>query len=337
MNSSSTKSASSLSGSATVSQNGGTAPGFVVGVDLGGSNLRIALADAHGTMVGRWRASTKETSSPQEVIGQIAQGVHDLLRQSSLSRDALSSIAAGAPGVTDSEAGIVVATSYLKGWTKVPFQHLLESAFRVPAAVENDVRLAAIGEHWTGAAQDIDDFVFLAIGTGIGAGIFSNGRLIRGPNFTAGEVGYMYVPGAPLEPPEHRAPGSLERAIGGEAIRQRWSDACKSDPQLSALCATDIFARAAAEDPLAKDVLEHSARLLAFAVYNISAVLNTSLFVLGGSIGASPHLLAATERVLDRYEVPVRPKLVPSSLGTDAQLMGAVRLALTTTEVRSKS
>src|SRR5246127_3694643 len=149
--------------------------GLVVGVDIGGSNLRVALADIQGNVLGRWSASTRETSSPEMVVAQIEEGVESLLEQSNSSRRSLWVIAAGVPGVTDPKAGVVLATSYLKGWKNVPFQHLLESAFGVPAAVENDVRVGALGEHWLGAARGLDDFVFLAIGTGIAAGIFANG------------------------------------------------------------------------------------------------------------------------------------------------------------------
>jgi glucokinase len=302
--------------------------GLVVGVDIGGSNLRVALADLQGNMLARWNTSTRATSSAEMVIAQIEQGVDSLLAECSSSRRSLVSVAAGAPGVTDSGAGIVLATSYLKGWKNVPLQDLLESALGVPATIENDVRMAALGEHWVGAARGVDDFVFLAIGTGIAAGIFANGKLIHGANWTAGEVGYMYVPGATEEPARHGAPGSLERAIGGGGIPQKWLEACKADRGSENLTATEIFARVSAGDRLAKSVLDHTAQLLAYAVYNISLVLNSSLFVLGGGIGVSIPLSDATERVLKQYEEPSRPKLVISSLGKDAQLMGAIRLAL---------
>jgi len=304
--------------------------GLVAGVDIGGSNLRVALADLHGNVLGRWNTSTKATSSPDMVIAQIEQGINCLLSQSSHSHRSLLSVAAGAPGVTDPQAGVVLATSYLKGWKNVSLRQLLESTLGVPAAVENDVRMAALGEHWMGAARRVDDFVFLAIGTGIAAGVFANGKLIHGSNWTAGEVGYMHVPLATQEPAKPGEPGALESILGGEAIRRQWSGTCVDNPKPESLTATEIFARASTGDPLAKRVLEHSAQLLAYAVYNISLVLNSSLFVLGGGIGVSVPLSDATKRILERYNEPSRPKLVISSLGTDAQLMGAIRLALTT-------
>jgi len=310
--------------------------GLVIGVDIGGSNLRVALADIQGNVLGKWSTSTKATSSPEVVVAQIEEGVDSLLEQSNSSRRSLLVIAAGAPGVTDPKAGVVLVTSYLKGWKNVPLQHLLESALGVPAAVENDVRMAAVGEHWLGAARGVDDFVFLAIGTGIAAGIFVNGKLVHGVNCTAGEVGYMYVPGAIEAPALPGAPGSLESAIGGDGIRQQWLKVCKANARSEALNPSEIFARASSRDLLAQSVLDRSAQLLAYAVYNISLVLNSSLFVLGGGVGINIPLRDATERILQQYKVPSCPKIVVSTLGTDAQLTGAIRLALTTAETHTK-
>jgi glucokinase len=310
--------------------------GLVVGVDIGGTNLRLALADLQGNVLGRWSASTIATSSPDQVILQIEQGIDFLLRQCSSSRRALLSVAAGVPGVTNPQLGVVLATSYLRGWKDVPFQHLLESALGVPASVENDVRTAAIGEHWKGEARGVQDFVFLAIGTGIAAGIFVNGKLVHGVNFAAGEIGYMYVPGGTEEPAGPASPGSLESAIGGDGVRQQWAKSCPADTVPQNLSATEIFTRASAGDCLAKNVLDRTARLLAYAVYNIGLVLNSSLFVLGGGLGVSGPLRAATERILQQYSEPSEPKLVISSLGADAQIMGAIRLAITTAKAHRK-
>jgi glucokinase len=311
-------------------------PGLVVGVDIGGTNLRVALADLQGNVLGRWSTSSKGTSSPDHVIAQIDQGIDSLLRQCPSSRSSLLSIAAGVPGVTNPKSGVVLATSYLRGWKDVPFQHLLESALGVPAALENDVRMAAIGEHWKGEARGVRDFVFLAIGTGIAAGIFANGKLLHGVNCAAGEVGYMYVPGGTEEPASPGAPGSLESAIGGEGVRQQWAKACRPEALPQNLPPTEIFARASAGDPLAKLVLDRTAQLLAYALYNMSLVLNSSLFVLGGGIGVSVALRAATECVLKRYTESSPPRLAISNLGTDAQLTGAIRLAMTTAKARNK-
>ena len=307
--------------------------GHVVGIDIGGSNLRIALADMKGTVLGRWSASTKRSSSPDMVMEQIRGGVIYLLRQASVPRRSLLAVAAGAPGVTNRDSGVVIATSYLKGWKNIPLRSLLESVFGVPAVVENDVRLGAIGEHWLGAARGLLNFVFLAIGTGIAMGIFVNGQLVHGTDWAAGEVGYMLVPGTSDAPVGQGEPGALECVIGGEGIRSQWLHSLngKRASSQSNLTATEIFDRAR-KDPRAKSVLDRTARMLATAVYNISLVLNSALFVLGGGVGVNIALRDATQRFLKRYNSPAPPKLALGGLGQDAQLMGAIRLALDTAE-----
>jgi glucokinase len=306
------------------------AGGHIVGVDIGGSNLRVALADTHGTVLGKWDASTKQTSSPAMVIQQIRQGVDHLFQAAAVPRDSLMAVAAGAPGITNADTGVVFATSYLRGWRNVPLANLLREALGAPTAVENDVKVAAIGENWLGAARGVRDFAFLALGTGIAAGIFVNGQLVHGKNWAAGEVGYMVVPGASETPAERGAPGALESAIGGEGVSLQWlrSRGRRRTSPAHNLTATEIFDEAHAGNSLAKGVLDRSSRMLAYAIYNISLVLDCQLFVLGGGVGMSVPLLEATRRILKQYKEPVQPRLALSSLGQNAQLMGTIKLAL---------
>jgi glucokinase len=264
------------------------------------------------------------------------EGVDLLLREASLPAGSLSAMAAGAPGITNADRGVVIATSYLMGWRDVPLRALLESEFGVPASVENDVNLAAIGEHSAGVAQGIGDFVFLAIGTGVGAGIVLNGQVHRGSIWTAGEIGYMLVPGTSEDPVELGKPGALEGIVGGEGIRLQWQSRWNED--LTTLPkdadATQIFDHALDGNSLAQEVLRLAGRTLAYAIYNMSLVLNSPLFVLGGSVGIHPALSDATRLVLDQRHAQVQPRLVCSLLGTDAQLMGAIFLAIETANKR---
>jgi glucokinase len=162
-----------------------------------------------------------------------------------------------------------------------------------------------------------------------------NGQLLHGPQWIAGEVGYLIVPGTPESPAGRAVPGSLESVIGGEGIRQIWRRICKNGQRN--LSATEIFGLAMTGDRLANRVLGQSARILGYAILNMSTVLNSSLFVLGGGVGMHKALLTTTRRVLQPYTQPSRPKVITSALGADAQLIGAVRLALDTVELRAVS
>jgi glucokinase len=308
----------------------------VVGVDIGGTSLRLALAGMDGRILFKWKAPTTGIRDPHVVVGIIHEGVADLLRQSGLPRGELRAIAVGAPGVTDVESGVVIATSYLMGWRNVPLRDLLEARLGIPAAIDNDVNLAALAESQMGAAQGTRDFVFIAVGTGIGAGIVLNGRLFHGMAWFAGEIGYMLVPGTTVKPLERGEPGALEAIVGGEGIKAHWQSLWSEEltPLPRELMATQIFDHALAGDALAQTVLDRSAQTLSYAIYNLSVVLNCPLFVLGGRIGLHPALSQATEELLAQRDKRVQPKLVRSALGPDAQLAGAICLALETAESR---
>lgn len=300
--------------------------GCVIGVDIGGTNLRLALASLSGAILGRWSRSTVGIREPQTIVHLIREGVDALLLEKSCSRSDLMAIAAGAPGITDSERGIVIATSYLMGWKDVPLRDLLERELHVPAFVDNDVNMAAFGEYSAGSASGVDDFVFLAIGTGVGAGILLNGEVFRGQGWLAGEIGYMLVPGTGVMIIEEDRPGALEEIVGGEGIRsqwqRRWSEAGTTLPQDAT--ATQIFDGALAGDAIAQELLGLVSRTLAYAIYNVSLVLNCPLFVFGGSVGLHPALLEATRTVLLQINARVQPRIAPSSLGAEAQLVGTV-------------
>lgn len=313
--------------------------GYVVGVDIGGTNMRLALADMTGVIQAKWGVSTAGIRDAQAVVGLICEGVEKLLQQTSISRSKLRAIAAGAPGVTNVDEGIVIATSYLLGWRDVPLRTLLESALGIPAAVDNDVNMAAIAESRIGAAKGTRDFVFVAVGTGIGAGIVLDGQIFHGMGWTAGEIGYMLVPGTPAEAVERGKPGALERLVGGEGIREQWQSLWHKDKtQLpKELTATQIFDHALTGDLLAQVILQKSAQTLAYAIYNISLIFNCPLFVLGGGVGMHPALCDAMQGVLDQRGARALPKLVHSTLGADAQLFGAICVALDIAEAKSVS
>ena len=306
-----------------------TQPTHLIGVDIGGTNLRVALANVKGEIVARVATTTTNVRGPLSVVERIRECAHRLLEDAQLSLEHVAAIGAGVPGLTDAENGVVIATSYLMGWRDVPLKAMLEEALDVPASVDNDVNLAALGESRFGAGRGLKDFVFLAIGTGLGAGIILNGELFQGSAWTAGEIGYMLVPGISEEPPALGEPGGLEGLVGGEGLRLRWqSQWSRQKTQLPPeLTATQIFNAAVAGDDLAIGLLDLAARTLAYVIFDITLILNAPLFVLGGSVGLHAALRDRTQTVLEMHARRLRPKLVLSALGGDAQLMGAIRLA----------
>ena len=302
----------------------------VIGADIGATNLRVAVADAGGRILTSRRTSVAGVQDPMRVIAAMRDLSCALLGELALTPASLRAVGAGVPGLTDTDRGIVIATSYLMGWSNVPLRAHLEEAFSVPAAVDNDVNVAALGESRAGVAQPVDDFVFIAIGTGIGSGIVINRRLVRGSTWKAGEIGYMLVPGVSPDPVDASSPGAFEALAGGQGIHDQWQSRWSAERTTlpRELKATEIFDHARAGDALAAEVLHDAARLVSYVIHNLSVMLNIPLVVLGGSVGLHPVLGDEVRRLLDERADDSLPRVVTSGLGDQAQMIGALHLAL---------
>lgn len=310
--------------------------GFVAGVDIGTSLVKIALADLDGNVVERDAFATHSQSTPDHVVSLIASGIHKLRVRQRIPAKRLLALAVGVPGITDVQKGTVLSAPILPRWHSVPLREVLGESVGVRATIENDVNLAALGEGRFGIARGVKNFVFLTVGTGIGAGIFINGHLYHGADWAAGEIGYLYVPGTEESPSAILNPGSLEDMIGAKAIERAWrnlggEDGKTDGPEAVLQEGGSILDLAENGHRVAERILKQTARILADAVTNISVVLNPSLVVLGGRVGSRPALFKATRQIIECNEV-CRPRLAVSTLATEATVLGAVQLGLNSAE-----
>jgi glucokinase len=313
--------------------------GYVAGVDIGGSRLRMMLADLNGTVMTQWSMQfTEKQRTPKAVCGLIRDGLKVMCEERGAPLKKVLHMTAGAPGITNVDSGVVLSAPNLCEWNNVPLRAMIEKETGVAALVENDTNLAAVGEHWRGSAEGMDNFIFLAMGTGVGAGIFLRGRLHHGARWSAGEIGYMGVSGARRGPLEVRSTGQLERAIGGEGIEREWlrllaRDRRANDAGLAKLRATEIFELAAEGDRLASEVVQYTAGTLAHCIADLALVLDPEAVILGGGVGSHAELCRATTKIVDRNDF-ARPRVRSSSLGTQAQLHGAIFLSLAASELQ---
>ena len=304
--------------------------GYLAAADVGGTRVRMMLAHRDGAQAALWDTHIPDgNKSPGGVVALLRTGLDAML--ATVPAAPLLHMTVGAPGITNAAAGVVLAAPNLPGWTDVPLRALLESNFGVPAAIDNDTNLAALGEFAAGAARGTDSFVFVAMGTGVGAGIVLNGKLHRGRNGSAGEIGYLPVASMQRQPLRLRGTGQLEDQIGGLGIERRWQHLLRSSGRgdaagLHALRAPEVFDLAEAGDPLAGEVLRWTAGLLADALCAVILVLDPAAIVLGGGVGSHRGLCAATSDALREHDFAL-PEMRSSALGTQAQLFGAVALS----------
>ena len=299
--------------------------GFVVGGDIGGSNVRVAASDLFGERICDLKQPTAKEGS-RAVGVQILEMVSDVIDRASTVHGRPLALGLSVPGIVDQSSGRVTSLAYNVA-PEGGFDPLevIRDRFDLPVLVENNVNVAAVGERWFGLARGVSTMVFIAIGAGIGMGIIIDDELVRGAHGAAGEIGYLPLVGDPFNP-RHRLHGGLEDEIGAAGIVAAFNDRRDSDdPQLSSV--HDVFDLAAAGNTAARSVVDHVASRLGTAIATVCAILDPELVVLGGGIGASPLLLRPA-RGSAAALVPITARIETSLLGEQAALQGAIAVAL---------
>jgi glucokinase len=305
--------------------------GCVIGMEVGQDFLRFLLTDLDGHELGRSRAELSwNASKPAAVCAQAGREVRNLLRKHKKTEDQLLGIVVGIPAIINVNEGIVFSLSALKEWSDVPFGSMLSRELKCQVIVENDTNLAAKGEYHRGAAQGEANFVFITIGKGVGAGIFLDGSIYRGSQWSAGEIGYLRIPHISRDFPKLHGYGRLEKVLGASGITRSWHASRKGgrrSPKVSS--ATEILDLAAAGNARAKKILLQRAAILSDVILDLALILNPSVILLGGEVGTHPRLLHEVKLLLkgDEFAV-VRVEL--SALGSSAILWGGIYMAMET-------
>ncbi len=324
-------------------------PHFVLAVDLGGTKLALAVVDEEGRIRARVTepVDLSSTKAPIEQICRLATALAPAAgtgRRVGTSRRrhvSWKAIGVAVPGLVR-RSGTVWAPN-LPGWERVPLARLLARRLGVPVVVESDRNAAVTGEAWRGAARGKSDVIALIVGTGIGAGIISGGRLVRGAHELSGCAGWMVL--AEDGKGKSRRFASLEAVAAGpgivravrEALRQGSRSTLSRLPR-EKLSAYDIAGDARQGDRLARQAFERAGKWLGFSVANLISVFDPEVVVLGGGLSGAADLYfdllqrTALERCQPLAARQVEIRL--SRLGNDANLLGAARLALDTAAAR---
>jgi predicted NBD/HSP70 family sugar kinase len=321
--------------------------GYVVGIDIGRSRIRVALADLEGEIRGRRevRNDVDGAAGPEPIVATATQLAHEVVAEAGLDWSRVVHIVVGTPGVFDQASNEVRYAGSLPGWGRTGVVDSLRRELGTELSVHNDANLAALGEYAFGAGRDCPLLVFLMVGTGIGAGIVVDGKLFAGANGAAGEVGYLpFAEGRELggsasqgattqdavSDPEsdsrepYSSRGMLDAATGGSAVTALATAAGMPAPGSP----KDVFDAARAGDRAALDAVRTEAARLAHAVAAIAAMLDPALVILGGGVGDNADLLLDPIYASLAELTPLRPPIAPSALGGDAVLFGAIATAL---------
>ncbi|HEY3993262.1 MAG TPA: ROK family transcriptional regulator [Ktedonobacteraceae bacterium] len=299
--------------------------GYVLGIDIGRSWVRVALADLMGTIVMR-RDGRNQARTAVSLVNMTSELAKKTVAEAGLNWSQVVHTVVGTPGVFDRPSERVILAPNLPGLEQRGIMELLQSALGPGLSVDNDANLAALGERVFGGGKEVDTFVFLTIGTGIGMGIITNGTLYRGAHGAGGEVAYLPLGMATIPTIESSAGqrGMLEESVAAKGIMQQAHEMGMQPP----LSAKHIFDAAREGDSRALAVVEHETQLLAQAIAAVAAVLDPEIVILGGGIGQNFDLLG--RRIEHHLSTITRicPRIVPSQLGQDVVLLGAIATGL---------
>jgi glucokinase len=311
---------------------------WAIGIDLGGTKIELAGVDSHGRVSDRERLPTNARDGRDSVMREVVEAVKKLRGRTG---SPPAGVGVGVAGQIDREGVVRFAPNL--GWRNVPLRLELEEALGLQVLVLNDVRAAAWGEWLHGAGRGVDDLVCIFVGTGIGGGIVSGGRMLAGCSNTAGEIGHITID---LDgPPCHCGNrGCLEVMAGGRALGERARHAIRvgsgegkrrlerAGGSIDAVTARTVFRAAREGDPLARSLTEGLFRaLVAGAISLVNAFNPCRLIFGGGMLQGMPGLLTAVEKgVRERALAPATSslKVLRAALGEDSGVIGAAALVL---------
>jgi len=315
--------------------------GTLVGVDMGATSLDIALADFSGQIIERVSCTIDVRNGPDIVLTEICDQINRMLIQRELSPESLLGIGIGVPGPVEFSTGLLIAPPIMPGWENYPIHKTLRNSFPMTrVVVDNDVNVMALGELRSGQGRGLDNFLFVKIGTGIGAGIICAGRIHRGSTGCAGDIGHICVDRNGWVCHCGNV-GCLEAMASGPIIAKRGLEAAQEgrSPALAKLLESEktltayhIGVASTQGDRVANEIIDASGLMIGEVLASLVNFFNPSLILIGGGISnIGDRLLSSIRQAVLKRSLPLSTRhlvINKSALGDDAGVRGALALVL---------
>lgn len=294
---------------------------FIVGIDLGGTNLKVALINLNYKIISKKILSTQAFNTKALLVEGITDSVKSLLKNNMLEKKDILGVGIGLPGPVDEKSGVVHALTNIPGWKEVNLKALLSKRLGLPLFLDNDAKLMSLAEYNIGAARGFKYAVCITLGTGVGGGIIIDGNLYRGKSNVSGEIGHIPIN---ENGPDCNCGGKacLETYIGNNRITQKAKKIFKREISLE-----EISALAEKGNKLALEVWSYVGKQLGIALVGVVNLLNPDCIVVGGGVAnADKSLFKKLREVISTQAMRVQAKdvkIFKAKLGNDAGLIGA--------------
>lgn len=309
----------------------------IVGVDIGGTTVKIGFISLNGDFNQKWEVDTDTSNGGANILKNIWDSIVEKAASFSIEISEIAGIGIGAPGFIDGEKGYVFDAVNI-GWKEYPLAAELSKLSGLPVFLENDANIAVLGENWLGAGENADNVIAITLGTGVGGGIITNGKIVNGVNGTAGEIGHITV-----EPDGYQCncgrKGCLETIASATGIARQAMKIIEKKPAsklaeiynvTQKITSKDIFELAKSGDADSKQIIEHTADIIGLTIANLAMTLNPSKILIGGGVSkAGEQLLQPIKNAFTKYALPRVSEACEiriAELGNDAGMIGAAYL-----------
>lgn len=321
---------------------------MVIGLDIGGTTIKIGLINKNGDIIEKWEIPTNKEEKGTYIIDDIWHSVTIHLAKLKVNHNEIVGIGAGAPGFIDSESGKVYEAVNI-GWKNFELAEQLKAVSGLPVFVENDANIAALGENWKGAGGNAKDLIVMTLGTGVGSGIIANGAILTGTNGTAAEIGHIIVdPGG--YPCNCGRVGCLDTIASATGIVHQAMDQITAHPtsDLSAyyngkgkIDSKNVFDLAAQGDNICKKIINRTGKIIGAELARAAMLINPSKIIIGGGLSkAGDQLLRVITKYFHEYALPRVSRVCEvklAELGNDAGIIGAAYYVLQQYPIRNEN
>lgn len=308
---------------------------YAVGVDLGGTTVKMGVFTEEAEVVKKWEIRTRKEENGRFILGDIAASVNETLTALGIHKADVKGIGMGVPGAVQPDGSVPVCVNL--GWGKVQVKEEMEKMTGLLVYPANDANIAALGEMWRGGGKGCRNAVMVTLGTGVGGGIIVDGKIVVGTSGFGGEIGHMKMDFNEKETCGCGKKGCLEQYASATGVARMAKRLLKKSTEPSVLrntdrvTAKDVFDAAKAGDKLGIQIVEEVCRILALALSYISCVCDPEAFIIGGGVSKAGAIL--TETVQKYYKDYVfgdlkKTRFVLATLGNDAGIYGGAKLAL---------
>ncbi len=307
---------------------------YCFGVDLGGTTVKIGLFDPEGAVLDKWEIPTRKENNGSNILPDIAQAVLDKMEQSGIAKEDVIGVGIGVPGPVDNDGVIHKAVNL--GWGVMNINEILGGLLKLPVKSANDANVAALGEMWRGGGRGCGNMVLATLGTGVGGGIITDGKILTGAMGAGGEIGHIHIVDG--EPDEcgcgnHGCLEQYASATGIVRLATRKLTSVSDDSMLrnEEISAKSVFDAVKAGDKIACEIAEEFGEYLGKGLAAVACVVNPEVIVLGGGVSKAGDILCDYVVKYYRKHVHFASRDVEfrlASLGNDAGIYGAAKLVL---------